>query len=103
YGIGLTVAPAQQTVPKDIATIVSTFLQAPNQPGVQLPPFAPNAVVMATLSGPSLPTPVDLTIQPNSPFNIPPLSVAGIHTLDNIRLVSNGEVLLRGVPESVTI
>ena len=33
YGIGLKVEPAQQTVPKDIATIVSTFLQAPDAPG----------------------------------------------------------------------
>ncbi|OPX18973.1 MAG: hypothetical protein BZ151_11765, partial [Desulfobacca sp. 4484_104] len=29
YGMGLTVEPAHQTVPKNIATIVSTYLQAP--------------------------------------------------------------------------
>ena len=52
YGIGLRVEPAQQTVPKDIATIVSTFLQAPTDPGLNLPPFAPDAVVRATLRGP---------------------------------------------------
>ena len=93
----------QQTVPKNIATIVSTFLNAPGQTDSDIPPFAPDAVVMATLRGPSLPRPLDLTVRPNSPFNIPPLTVAGLHTLDNIRLVSNGEVLLRGIPESVTI
>src|SRR5688500_13853282 len=95
YGVGLKVAPASQTVPRDIATIVSTFLQAPSDPEVSLPPFAPNSVVRATLRGPSFATPVELTAAPNSPFNIPPLTVAGLHTLDDIRLVSNGDVILR--------
>ena len=103
YGIALKSEPAEQTVPKNIATIVSTFLNAPGQTDSDIPPFAPDAVVMATLRGPSLPRPLDLTTRANTPFNIPPLTVAGLHTLDNIRLVSNGEVLLRGIPESVTI
>ncbi len=103
YGIALKTEPAEQTVPKNIATIVSTFLNAPGQTDSDIPPFAPDAVVMATLRGPSLPRPLDLTTRANAPFNIPPLTVAGLHTLDNIRLVSNGEVLLRGIPESVTI
>ncbi len=51
-----------------------------------LPPFAPDAVVAATLRGPSFATPRELTAQPNTPFEIPPLTVAGMHTLDNIRL-----------------
>ena len=103
YGITLKSEPAEQTVPKNIATIVSTLLNAPGQTDSDIPPFAPDAVVMATLRGPSLPRPLDLTTRANSPFNIPALTVAGLHTLDNIRLVSNGEVLLRGIPESVTI
>jgi hypothetical protein len=103
YGIALKVEPSDQTVPKNIATIVSTFLTAPSQVGDNLPPFAPDAIVMATLRGPSFQAPLDLTTAPNTPFNIPPLPVAGLHTLENIRLVSNGEVLLRGIPESVTI
>ena len=74
-------------------------MQAPQLPG-DLPPFAPDAEVMATLRGPSFPTPIELHVKPNTPFNIPPLTVAGTHTLDNIRLVSNGEVVLRGTPES---
>jgi hypothetical protein len=102
FGLGLQVEPAQQTIPKDIATIVSTMFVAPQVPS-GLPPLAPDAVVMATLRGPTFPTPIDLTTKPNSPFNIPPLNVAGIHTLDNIRLVSNGEIVLRGSPESVVI
>ena len=50
-GAGLAVEPARQTVPKDIATIVSTFLAAPDVPDQPLPPFAPDAVVKATLRG----------------------------------------------------
>jgi len=102
YGIGLRVEPAHQTVPKDIATIVSTYLQAPALPD-GLPPFAPDAEVRATLRGPSFSTPQELRIRPNTPFNVPPLTVPGTHTIDDIRLVSGGEVLLRGAPESVTI
>ena len=102
YGIGLKVEPPHQTVPKDIATIVSTFLQTPTLPD-SVSPFAPDAVVKATLRGPSFATPQELTVSPNSPFNIPPLTVPGTHTLENIRLISGGEVLLRGAPEQVTI
>ena len=97
-GAGLTVEPARQTVPKDIATIVSTFLSAPNLPNQPLPPFAPDALVKATLRGPSYSGPIEITARPNTPFNIPPLSVAGIHTLDAIRLESGGEVILRDPP-----
>lgn len=102
YGLGLKVEPAQQTVPKDIATIVGTYVQAPQLPD-NLPAFAADAEVVATLRGPSLPQPLELHVKPNSPFNIPPLGVAGTHTLDNIRLVSNGVVLMRGTPESTRI
>jgi len=103
YGLGLRVEPSTQVVPKDIATIVSTYLQAPSDPGAQLPPFAPDAEIRATLRGPTFQTPVDLTTKPNSPFTIPPLTTPGLHTLDNIRLVSSGQVLLYGSPESVSI
>ncbi|MEQ1870490.1 MAG: carboxypeptidase regulatory-like domain-containing protein, partial [Vicinamibacterales bacterium] len=103
YGFGLRVEPERQVVPKDIATIVSTFLQAPNTPPGDTPPFAPDAVVRATLRGPAVGNGLELTAKPNTPFNIPPLGVAGVHTLENIRLESGGEVLMRGVPESTTI
>lgn len=103
YGLNLTVAPPEQVVPKDIATIVSTFLQAPTPPGQTVSPFSPDAEVRATLRGPSLAAPIELAVKPGNPFNIPALKVAGVHTLDNIRLVSNGEVLLRGNPESARI
>ncbi|MBI5756426.1 MAG: hypothetical protein HZA12_05815 [Nitrospirae bacterium] len=32
YGVGLKVDPAHQVVPKDMATIVSTYMQAPTLP-----------------------------------------------------------------------
>src|SRR5262249_5670822 len=98
----LRVEPAQQTVPKDIATIVSTFLQAPNEPG-ELPAFSPDAVVKATLRGPAFAAAIELTAKPNSPLNIPPLPVAGTYVVDGIRLESGGQVLLFGTPNSVRI
>ena len=102
-GLGLRVEPAQQTVPKGIATIVSTFLQLPAPKAGDVSPFAPGTVMKGTLRGPSLTAPLELTASPNSPFTIPPLTVPGTHTLDGIRLESNGQVLMRGSPESVTI
>ena len=102
YGIGLKAEPARQVVPRDIATIVSTFLQAPTLPD-GVPGFAPDAEVRATLRGPSFGGPQELIVRPNTPFQVPPLTVAGIHTLEDIRLVSGGDVLLRAIPESVVI
>ena len=102
-GLGLRVEPERQTVPKDVATIVSSFLQLPPSQNDEVSPFAPGTVLKATLRGPSLTAPLELTAAPNTPFNIPPLSVPGIHTLDEIRLEVGGQVLMRGTPESVTI
>ena len=102
YGLGLKVEPAVQTVPKGFATIVSTFLQGSTDPGA-LPPFAPDAEVRATLRGPSFAQAIELVARPNSPFQIPMLTVAGTHTLENIRLVSGGQVVLYGSPETARI
>jgi hypothetical protein len=101
-GVGMRVEPATQVVPRDIATVVSTFLQAETPPN-GLPAFAPDAVVKGTLRGPELPLGRELATGPNTPFAIPPLSVAGMYTLDDIRLESGGQILMRGTPESVTI
>ena len=103
YGMQLTAAPVKQTVPKNMATIVSTYLQVPTMPEGQIPPLAPGAVVRATLRGPGLEQPVELTVAANSPFNIPPLTVPGTYSLDGIRLEAAGEVLFYGTPESVKI
>ncbi len=103
YGLGLKVEPEHQTVPKDIATIVSTYLQAPAMPPSSLFPSPKDVEVRATLRGPSLSSPVQLVTPLNEPFEIPPLQRAGLHSLDNIRVVQGGKVLFYGVPESVTI
>jgi hypothetical protein len=103
YGFGLRVEPDHQVVPKDIATIVSTFLSAPTPPG-ELKPFSADAIVRGTLRGPGVAQAgQELTAAPNTPFNIPPLSIAGTYTLEDIRLESGGQVLMHGSPESVTI
>ena len=102
-GLGLRVEPDHQVVPKDIATIVSTFLNAPTPVLGQVAPFAPDALVKGILRGPGVGNGVALTAAPNTPFNIPPLSVPGVYTLDEIRFESGGQVLMRGTPESVTI
>ncbi|MCU0256531.1 MAG: hypothetical protein MUF60_07290, partial [Vicinamibacterales bacterium] len=102
YGIGLRVEPATQTVPKDFATIVSAFLQTSQAPG-GLPPLAPGAEVRATLRGPSFAQPIELVAAANTPLQIPVLSVPGTHTVENIRLVSNGQVVLYGTPEVARI
>ena len=103
YGMQLTAAPVKQTVPKNMATIVSTYLQVPTMPEGQIPPLAPDAVVKATLRGPGLEQPIELAVAANSPFNIPPLTVPGTYSLDGIRLEAGGEVLFYGTPESVKI
>jgi hypothetical protein len=103
YGLGLRAEPAHQTVPKDIATIVSTYLQAPDTIPQGVLPIPADAEVRATLRGPSLAGPVELVTRVNEHFEIAPLQRAGIHTLENIRIVRKGEVVLYAMPESVTI
>jgi protocatechuate 3,4-dioxygenase beta subunit len=102
HGLALKVDPPEQTLPKNIATIVSVYLQAPTAPTV--PPFDPNATVKATLRGPSYPEGYPLTTKANTPFQIPALPVFGLHTLEDIRLVDGDDnILLRGSPEHATL
>ena len=103
YGLGLRAEPAHQTVPKDIATVVSTYLQAPDAIPDGTLPIPENAEVRATLRGPSLPGPIELVTKVNEHFDIQPFHLAGIHTLENIRVVHNGEVIFYATPENVTI
>ena len=94
-GAGLRVEPARQTVPK---TSPRSSARSCRRRRCRTAAAAVRARRggPATLRGPSFAAPIELTSRPNTPFNIPPLTVAGIHTLDNIRLMSGGEVLLRG-------
>jgi hypothetical protein len=94
---------ACQTVPKGFATAIPTMFVAPQVPDAVLPGFGPDALILGTLRGPSFPTPIELSALPNTPFSIPPMSVPGLHSLDEIRLVVNGQVLLRGDRESALI
>ncbi len=103
YGIGLEAAPVRQTVPKDIATIVSTLLKAPALPPGASLGLPADTVVKAELRGPSFPGPLTLTTRAGTPFGIPPLPRAGLHTLENIRMVSGDAVVLYATPEYVTI
>ncbi|HDG97952.1 MAG TPA: hypothetical protein ENG73_07260, partial [Desulfobacterales bacterium] len=103
YGLGLRVEPQHQTVPKDIATVVSTYLQAPDLPPESEIQIPEDAEVRATLRGPGLAQPLQLSTTVNGQFEIPPLSRAGLYSLEGIRIVRNGEIVLYGSPESVTI
>jgi Bacterial Ig-like domain/Carboxypeptidase regulatory-like domain len=103
YGLGLIAEPAHQTVPKDIATIVSTYLQAPDLSGETILPIPDDVQVKATLRGPGLQTPMEMTTDVNRYFNIPPLAKAGTYVLENIRVVSGDEIIFYATPESVTI
>ena len=99
YGLGLRAEPEHQTVPKDIATVVSTYLQAPDTIPQGVLPIPADAQVYATLRGPSLPGPVELVTRVNAHFEISPLQRAGIHTLENIRIVREGfHVSTGGMP-----
>jgi hypothetical protein len=102
-GLTLEVAPAKHAVPKDVATIVNAAVKRSPSDTNGVSPFPPNAVAKATLRGPSLTNPVELRTAPGTPFEIPPLSVPGIHTLDGIRVEVDGQILMRGAPESAVI
>ncbi|MDJ0848600.1 MAG: Ig-like domain-containing protein [Myxococcota bacterium] len=86
------------TAVKDIPTAVTTVVAFP---GVgALPRLPAGARVRAELAGPSFPADVlSLGAAPNRPLPIPPLGVAGQHTLVNVRLEdADGNVLLRRDP-----
>ena len=46
-GLGMEVTPAHQSVPKDVATIVSTFLHLPASQGSEVSLFPPGTVLRA--------------------------------------------------------
>ncbi len=79
----LTVTPATQMVPLNVGTTVNThFSGGPD-------PIPSDWVVKADLVGPGYDSsnPQVLKTFPNQPFRIPPLSVKGDYTLENIKLV----------------
>jgi len=99
--VALQASPAQQTVPKNTATVVNVTLARPPGTGTALVPA--DALVFAQIRGPAFGSPVVLTARPNEPLAIPALALTGLYVVDNIRLVSGGHTLLQAVPDSVTI
>ena len=112
-GGGISISPAHQVVPRNIATIVESVFAVPGEsthgsngngdhPDLASA-FPPDAILVAELIGPSLGAPVTLTTRAGEPFKIQPLAVAGLHFLRGIRLVSAGSTLLTANPDTVTL
>lgn len=114
-GGGLQISPEYQAVPRNTATIVDTHIAQPgtdstnggttgtngsNGDALALPA---DALVFAELRGPAFGTPVTLTTRPGEPFAIQPLALSGLYYLENIRLVSGGQTLLVGNPDTATL
>lgn len=107
YLVGLEVRPGPdyQAVPRSETTTVNTNIIMPTQ---QIPyseiekMLPPNTVIKGELRGPAFTTPIILTTLPGKPFDIPTLPMAGIYTLENIRMESGGN-LIAASPNIVTI
>ena len=102
-GMQLQPAPEFQVVPKNQGTSVPVNLIAPGETNGAAPTFPAGAVVLGELRGPALGRPVTLSTPPGGAFSSPPLPLTGLYTIDDIRLVSNGEVLLLANPSSARI
>lgn len=109
-GGGISISPAHQVVPRNMATIVETVFAVPggssngNGDHADLAAaFPPDAILVAELIGPSLGAPVTLTTRAGEPFRIQPLAISGLHFLRGIRLVSGGATLLAAYPDAVTL
>lgn len=98
-GQQLQVTPAALAVPKGIP---GSFLASVRTGGGESD--AAGTFVEATLRGPSFPA-RRIVGAPNEPILLPPLSLVGDYSLDNIRLVdsASGEVLIEGTPASIPI
>jgi hypothetical protein len=99
-GSQLLASPLAQTVPFDTPTIVHTTLQGYDAGLGALPG---DLRVVAELSGPDFPGPIQLTTLPNEPFRIPRLRLKGEYVLDDIRLIQGGQLLGYASPRAVTI
>ena len=102
-GLELRPGPEHQVVPKNTGSAVAATLALPGAATGELPTLPSDAVVLGELRGPALGTPIPLAAQPGASFQIPPLALPGLYTLDNIRLVEGGQTLLQGVPSAVRI
>ncbi|HKV41665.1 MAG TPA: hypothetical protein VJX67_20850, partial [Blastocatellia bacterium] len=108
-GLAVTATPATQTVPKNTPTVVNTSVQAPpgTDPNTIISQLNPNYRVEGDLSGPSFSSPLTLNSAIGQPLQIPALSRAGDHILQNLRVVDTGTsgspVIAPVTPDSVGI
>ncbi|BBO87549.1 Ig-like domain-containing protein [Desulfosarcina ovata] len=96
YGLSLEVSPGELTVPRGITTQVNTSV-------VGIDALPSDAVVYATLRGPSFPGTIEIQAAPGGAIQLPPLSQPGPHFLEDIRLEVDSDVSLAASPNEVTI
>ncbi|MDT7780154.1 MAG: large repetitive protein [Acidobacteriota bacterium] len=91
-GLAVTASPSTQTVPKNTPTAVLATLQVPEgtDPAQIVAGLNPNLRVRGELTGPSLARPFTVEAPLGQPIPIPPLSQAGDHVLQNLRVVDTG-------------
>ncbi|HEY6333957.1 MAG TPA: hypothetical protein VI756_31865, partial [Blastocatellia bacterium] len=91
-GLAVTASPASQTVPVNTPTVVNTSVQAPagTNPSTIISQLNPNYRVMGELTGPSFSSPQELMGSIGQPLQVPPLTVAGDHIVQNLRVVDTG-------------
>jgi hypothetical protein len=91
-GLGVTVGPATQTVPKNTQTIIQTNVQVPTgtDPRTIIAGLNPNYRVRGELAGPSFTAPLTLEAAIGQPLAIPALPNAGDHVVQNLRVVDIG-------------
>ncbi|MBX2997112.1 MAG: carboxypeptidase regulatory-like domain-containing protein [Caldilineaceae bacterium] len=103
--VGLTINPSPATlvVPKNTGTLVTPLLVRSDGVTGTLPALPEDAIFLAELRGPAFGAPIPLSAPLNGSFPIPPLALAGNYTLEKIRLVHNGEVIVQAEPAIVPI
>ncbi len=103
--VGLTISPSPATlvVPKNTGTIVTPLLVRSDGITGTLPALPAESVFLAELRGPAFGTPIPVSAPLNGSFTIPPLALAGNYTLENIRLMHDGDVLIQADPAIVPI
>lgn len=88
-GLAVTAGPETQSVPKNTPTVVLTGVRVPNgtDPAQLVADLNPNLRVRGELTGPSLTAPLGVEAQIGQPLAVPPLSNAGDHVIQNLRVV----------------
>jgi hypothetical protein len=102
YGLRLQPSPTHQVVPKNTVTAINAPLLTPDGQPASFAGSAQGAIV-AQLRGPAFAAPIQVSGVPNQLLYLPPLPLAGLYVLENIRMVADGRVVLQGNPDAVTI